>query len=90
MGTLIGLPGISGKKLEAVFIDDDYKNIRQIILDGNAATDAGDNGAINIWKDDNGRIRCEALQYLRTVESKSYKSIRSAINWAKRWKQKIN
>lgn len=89
MGVLRNLEGIAATEIEAVFIDKP-SDITAILVAGKGATTAGDNGAINIWRDDEGYIRCQAMQWLKTVETKRYFTILGAEKWAAKWIQKIN
>jgi hypothetical protein len=88
MATLSDLEGALLKETPALYL---FKpdDIEVIILNGYAATTAGSNGAINIWQDDEGQYRCEAMRHLATVEKKRYKKIQQAIGWTNRWMQKI-
>ena len=55
-----------------------------------AVTAAGPNGAINIWIDDEGLYRCEAMHYLNTIAVLGVKTILPVKMWAKEWLHKIN
>ncbi len=62
----------------------------EVILNNHyAATTAGSNGAINVWTDDDWAIRCEVQRYQRTLESKTYTNVKSAIKWVDKWLPKI-
>lgn len=89
MAVLKDLEGIAAKEIECEFIDKP-SDVKKILSKGKAATTAGDNGAINIWKDDKGRYRCAAMQWMRTVEQKDFRDIDQAIRWAAKWIKTIN
>lgn len=89
MGNLVGLEGIKRKQIEAVFFRS-ADELSSIIEEGKGATAAGDNGAINIWKDDTGFIRCEMQRYLRRMDSKIYRTISGAKRWATKWLKQIH
>lgn len=89
MAELIGLEGISGGKLEALFIMD-VKGIKTIILNGKAAIAAADGGAINIYLDDaNEFIHCEAMRNMRSLEKVKLTSWLEVNKWASKWLRKI-
>ena len=89
MGELRGLSGIKKKAIDAVFIENE-KEIEEILLSGKGATTAGENGAINIWMDDDKFIRCELNIYMRTMDSKKYKTFKEAQGWVKKMLVRIN
>lgn len=64
---LEGLPGIKKRIIDAYCINN-TSDIEPTLQLGYACTSAGDNGAINIWKDDAGIIRGELMRYCVTVE----------------------
>jgi hypothetical protein len=66
---LKNLEGISAEEIDADFIRTG-KEVEPILNKGIAATAAGESGAINIWKDDDGWIRCEAMRWMRPVDKK--------------------
>lgn len=86
---LSNLPGTNGREISCLFIDKGIE-IDVVLRNGYAATSANNNGCINIWKDDEGNVRCEAARYMRTLESKTYANIKSAIKWADKWVKEIN
>ncbi len=88
MGNLVGLEGTNGREMEAVFIKKP-SDIRKILRAGKGATTADDNGAINIWRDDEGMIRCDAMAYMRSLEKKKYKTLTEAEKWVAKWLNKI-
>jgi len=88
MTQLINLPGIEAKCLDAdLFYSSD--EVEGILDDGLAATTAGDNGAINIWKDDKGYIRCEIMRYCKIVEAKRFRKMVNVLNWTDKWLPQI-
>ena len=81
MVKLHGLEGISVKEIDAEFIRSG-KEIEAILNRNLAVTAAGSNGAINIWKDNDGWIRCEAMKYCSLVDKKIFNNIKDTIRWA--------
>ena len=80
---LTGLAGISKKEIEHENIAK-AQDIERIISKGCGATAAGPNGAINVWKDDEGNIQCEYQVRMLTMDSKIYKTMNAAIGWTKK------
>jgi len=75
MPLLVDLPGTSGDKEADLF----YSATAAVnsLRAGRAATAAGDNGAINVWKDDAGNYRVELMRYRSTVMSASLSTLRA-------------
>lgn len=88
MGALLNLEGTSRKSIDCMFINKG-SDIEVVLNNGYAATSANTSGAINIWKDDEGNIRCEAMANFRKLDKKIFKSFYPAIKWADKWLLKI-
>ena len=88
MGTLRNLKGTSVEEIECEFITKPSE-IKDILENGKACTAADSNGAINIWKDDNGLIRCESMAYFRSLDTKEFENIEDVEKWTKKWLRKI-
>lgn len=88
MGYLSGLKGTDGKNIDCIFIDKGA-DIESVLGDGLAATTAGDNGAMNVYKDNDGNIRCEIMRYMRTIEEKVFTTTEQAVEWVDEWLPKI-
>jgi hypothetical protein len=82
-GELAGLKGLK-KTIKAVFIKKG-EEICKVMEAGHGATAADQNGAINVYRADDGLIRCEAMKFQQIIEQKSYKTAGPAINWANKW-----
>lgn len=54
-----------------------------------AATAAENNGAINIWIDDDGNFRCESMRFFQSLEKQIYDDINDAKTWARKWLSEI-
>jgi len=89
MATLERLKGTDGRQINCLFIQIGSE-IEVILRNSLAATSAGDNGALNVWKDDDGFIRCESMRYCRSIEEKIFKTIQPAIKWVDKWLPQIN
>ena len=85
---LKGLDGTSKNEIECLFIKH-HSDIAVILNNGYAATSAGSNGAINIWLDDDGKIRCEAMIFCCVKSSEIFDDIFLAQVWVEDWMQRI-
>lgn len=57
----------------------------RLIRDGKAATASGDNGALNVWKNDAGLWCCEFHRYWSVKDSKQFKYVAAVSEWLKLW-----
>ena len=53
------------------------------------ASTADDYGAITVWNDRNGRYRCEAHRWMKTVDSQVFSSLADVRKWWAKWVKKI-
>lgn len=82
---LNNLEGVSRENTYAVFVHT-AEDVEELLSKNDAVTAAGDNGAFNIWKDDNGKIRCQAYCHYISIGYKEYESMESiaeVVGWAK-------
>ena len=70
--------------------NNDTSDIEPTLELGCACTSAGDNGAINVWKDDAGIIRGELMRYCVTIESRSFSNYPEAEKCVSDWLELIN
>ncbi len=86
---LIGLEGTDGREIPHQFIERS-SSIKKATMDsGIAYTAAGSNGAINIYQDDDGQIRCQAMRYCRTIDKQKYSKVKDVKVWADKWLKEI-
>lgn len=81
---LKNLEGISATKIDADFITTG-KEVKSVLDRGIAATAAGNSGAVNIWKDDDGWIRCRAMRWRKPVDKKIFDNMEDVEKWADEW-----
>lgn len=81
-------PGVRRKTIDAVFISK-ASELNKKLTKEVACTSAGDNGAINIWFDDKGKIRCHAYRFCNLIDEQIYEDLNPAVLWAKKWLIKI-
>lgn len=86
---LKGLPGVKRSKVDAYCINN-TSDIESTLELGYACTAAGDNGAINVWKDDAGIIRGELMKYCVTVEERTFASYVEVEKYVSDWLERIN
>lgn len=86
---LEGLPGVKKRKVDAYYINN-ASDIEPILELGYACTSAGDNGAVNVWKDDAGIICGELMRYCVTLESRSFPDYLEAEKCVCDWLERIN
>lgn len=86
---LEGLPGVKKHKIDAYWFED-VDDIEATLELGCACTSAGDKGAINVWKDDAGIIRCELMRHCVTVEKRTFASYSEAEKCVNDWLEWIN
>lgn len=84
-----GLKGIAPDERKELFINESSE-IKTAINNTLCATSAGENGAFNVYKDDDGNIRCELMRYMVTIESKIYKRLSDAEKWVNKAFVRIN
>ena len=82
------LEGVKKELIDAVFIKRPVQ-LNEILKQGFAATAAGGNGAINIWRDDKGVIHTSASRYCIRLEHKEHPNLLSARTWIKDWFKQI-
>lgn len=86
---LKGLPGVKRRMVDAYHITN-TSDIEPTLELGYACTSAGDNGAINVWKDDAGIIRGELMRHCVTVEKRIFASYTDAENCVSDWLERID
>lgn len=60
------------------------------IRKGRSITAASDNGAINVWHRDDGRIQCEFMQFRESKSSRKFRKKASVKSWLVEWFPKIS
>ena len=81
MPQLVGLPDTKQAR-DAEFITS-ASQVPGVLRRGNAATAAGDTGAINVWVDDNRKYRCELTRYMVRCDSQTYTNLSDVKQWVR-------
>lgn len=74
------LPGKPGKFVVSRFAPSVTAAL-QLIRSGSVATMAGDHGAINAYRCDNGTLRAQRCFYMRTCEDRTFRNLRTLARW---------
>ena len=82
------LEGIKKKKIACEFFRKPSQ-IKSILDSGKAATAADENGALNVWKDDDGFFRCTAMRRMMTIDEQRFSNLKDAKQWARKWLEEI-
>ena len=90
MAKLIGLKDAPKKEMDFELLTGEAGQLKTILDAGKAGTNAGDMGAINVWKTKQGLISVEYMVYMRTLDSRNYKTIAGAEKWIKLHLKKNN
>ena len=86
---LEGLTGVKKHKIDAYWFEK-VNDIEATLELGYACTSAGENGAINVWKDGAGIIRSELMRHCVTVEKRTFASYSEAEKCVGDWLERIN
>lgn len=83
MNNIVELNGLQGVKSEKVYayFSTEPKEVQDALELGIACTGADDNGAYNIYFDDEENICCEYMQRCVTKEFKKVETIEEAVLW---------
>lgn len=81
--TYSGLPGTSGDVMtaEAASVADAMRCVRAGVPVGTA----GDSGAITVYRDDEGRLRCDFQRYMVTLSHEITGTQKRTREWLNEW-----
>lgn len=85
---MVDLPGKPGKHEVSQFASSVTAALKMIRA-GSIATMAGDNGAINAYRADDGTLRADRSVYMATRESKTFRNLRTLAKWYRRALRRI-
>lgn len=85
MSTLVGLAGVSSDSVEAIHVTSRTSALKHLRGGARAVTAAGDNGALNVWIDEDGMYRCSFHRFLSTKNHGTWKYLASVDAWLREW-----
>ncbi len=85
MGNLIGLPGVKGGKIADVSFAKSVSGAMKVLRTHRAVTGAGDHGAWTVWRDDDGKYRCDFSRHRVTVNEIVADTKRAVRGWLTAW-----
>lgn len=83
MPMLTGLPGTTAPH-EAVSVSSRSSAIAQLRL-GSTITASGDNGALNVWRDDGGSWRCQFMVHMAVQSDLRTRHLAAVDRWLRTW-----
>ena len=86
---LTGLEGLKKQTTRAARAGSKTRAISLLRKFG-AITASGDNGAINVWRDDLGSYRCEFMRYRSALDAMITDKISHVSTWIAEWWPKID
>jgi len=78
--TLTGLHGTSGRALEAVLFSHAESGVR-LLEHHRAVSSVGPLGRVNVWRDDEGRFRCERMYFIHVRAATTFKTLPQVESW---------
>lgn len=85
MPELRGLAGVSARALPCQYVASVDQAVRRVTGRRRAVTAAGSDGAINVWRDDNGRLRSNFCRFRATVAEAEHEDGESLRAWLNVW-----
>lgn len=85
MGQLINLPGVKDGTITDVVFARSVSGAMKSLVQHRAVTGAGDHGAWTVWRDDDGRFRCDFSRFRCTVAEKELSTKREVRDWLSVW-----
>lgn len=89
MGELSGLKGLSRSVIVNEYPHSVTRAIAIMKRDG-ASTAAGDDGAINVWRDDSGKYRAEFMRWMSVKGSIEVSTLKELRAWLHEWWPRMN
>ena len=89
MGMYIGLLGVAGGKLEGPMARS-VSGIMAELRTNRICSAAGNNGAVTVWKDDDGAWRCAFCRHRMTVGEATVGTKAQVREWLREWMPKCH
>ncbi|WP_244138732.1 hypothetical protein [Burkholderia sp. BCC1640] len=90
MGSLINLPGVAGGRIDNVPFFNSPAHAVRLLLQHRACTDAGDYGAVSIWRTDDGKWNCLFSRRHVDIEHSTFEYKKDVRAWLDIWHPKID
>lgn len=82
--TFKGMPGVRSKHLRGPMAST-VTGFMAALRKYRICSDAGDYGAVNVYRDDDGNYRCSFQVFYSTKGAGTFKTKRDVEKWLKRW-----
>lgn len=90
MGTLINLPGVTGGRIDnAPFFNSISQAIR-LLSTYRACTDAGDHGAVTVYRGDDGRFHCVFHRHHIELDQTIVTTKKDVRRWLTEWYPRVH
>jgi hypothetical protein len=91
MGEYTGLPGVRGGTIKprGKHIARTVAGVMAILQKGRIASAAGDDGAVTVWRDDEGSWRCEFSRWRSPVDNQTFDTKAAVQRWLVEWMPKL-
>lgn len=84
MPELLGLPGVKRRAVVAQTARN-RTSVLRLLRTNRAVTAAGDCGALNVWRDDDGSVRAEFYRHMVAQDSVQCLTYDALRRWLRRW-----
>ncbi len=90
MGSLINLPGVAAGRIDDVPFFQSPAHAMRLLRQHRACTDAGDHGAVSIWRADNGKWNCVFNRRHIDIDHSAFDYKKDVRVWLNAWHPKIH
>lgn len=90
MPKLIGLPGVAGGEIDDMSYFSSITDGLKKLTSFRAVTAAGDNGAVTVYKDDEGHYRCMFARHMTNHDETTTPTKSGVRDWLKSWHPKMH
>lgn len=64
--------------------------VKSLLPAGMPLVSAGTEGSVAVWRDDEGRIRCQFSRFRQVVNQRIFSSVEPALEWVDHWWPKMS
>ncbi len=83
------LEGVRGGKRKGEWAKSAHA-VFAVLKRNHVATDAGDHGALNVYRNDAGQYHCEFMRHYFSLSKKLFTSQAKVRAWLKKWRPELN